>query len=62
MAKSERCAKAVGGMLEGPRYEIDVNSAEYPDTLRELSAPPRMLYVIGNPQCLRLGLSIVGAR
>ena len=62
MAENKRCAKAQDAPLVGPRYEIDVNSAEYPDALRELPAPPRMLYVIGDPQCLRLGLSIVGAR
>ena len=50
MAENKRCAKAQDAPLVGPRYEIDVNSAEYPDALRELPAPPRMLYVIGDPQ------------
>lgn len=51
-----------GPYIEGPRFEIDMNSPLYPDSLRELQIPPEMLYVIGNPHCLRSGLSIVGAR
>ncbi len=51
-----------GPLLEGPRSEIDNKSAAYPDMLRELQFPPSVLYVIGDLQSLRGGLSIVGAR
>lgn len=48
--------------LIGPRFELTYDSPFYPDGLRELASPPRTLYVIGNPCCLRVGLSVVGAR
>lgn len=55
-------ANASNFLLQGPRYEIDCDSPDYPAALRELVSPPEVLYVIGNPHCLTMGLSIVGAR
>ena len=35
--------------LNGPRFEIDIASAEYPAILRDTPDPPRVLRGIGNP-------------
>lgn len=48
--------------LDGPRFEIDIASAEYPAILRDTPDPPRMLRGIGNPDALQPGIAIIGSR
>ncbi len=52
----------VYGELEGPRFEIDINSQEYPSILRDTPDPPKRLYGIGNSDALQPGIAIIGAR
>lgn len=44
------------------RFEIPLDDPDYPDILRASPDPPTRLYVIGNPECLRPGLAVIGAR
>ena len=55
-------SKTVKARIEGPRYELTMHDALYPKSFRRLKHPPKKLYVLGNPQALREGLAIVGAR
>ena len=48
--------------LDGPRFEIDIASAEYPAILRDTPDPPRVLRGIGNPDALQPGIAIIGSR
>ena len=48
--------------LHGPRFEISAEDARYPDALRKVQNPPGRLYVVGNPDAMREGLAVVGAR
>lgn len=48
--------------LEGPRFEIDLMSQEYPSILKEVHDPPKVLYGIGNAAALQAGVGIIGAR
>ena len=48
--------------LIGPRFEIDIASAEYPAILRDTPDPPRVLRGIGNPAALQPGIAIIGSR
>ena len=48
--------------LDGPRFEIDITSAEYPAILRDTPDPPRVLRGIGNPGALQPGIAIIGSR
>lgn len=48
--------------LDGPRFEIDIASDEYPAILRDTPDPPRVLRGIGNPAALRPGIAIIGSR
>lgn len=48
--------------LDGPRFEIDIASEEYPAILRDTPDPPRVLRGIGNPAALRPGIAIIGSR
>lgn len=44
------------------RFEIPLGDPDYPAILRASPDPPSRLYVIGNPECLRPGLAVIGAR
>lgn len=44
------------------RFEIPLDGPDYPAILRASPDPPARLYVIGNPECLRPGLAVIGAR
>ena len=48
--------------LTGQRCVISRRDKSYPQALLELHEPPQHLYVVGNPDALRRGLSVVGAR
>lgn len=48
--------------LDGPRFEIDIASVEYPPILRDTPDPPRVLRGIGNPGALQPGIAIIGSR
>lgn len=48
--------------LSGPRFEIGIEDAAYPDVLRHGHRPPKKLYGIGDASALREGLAVVGAR
>lgn len=48
--------------LNGPRFEIDIASVEYPAILRDTPDPPRVLRGIGNPAALQPGIAIIGSR
>lgn len=48
--------------FKGPRFEIDINSQEYPPILRDTPEAPEVLYGIGNPEALQPGIAIIGAR
>lgn len=45
-----------------PRFEIPLDDPAYPPILRASPDPPARLYVIGNPECLRPGIAVIGAR
>ena len=53
----EQCRK-----LAGDRFVINKNDDGYPNAFRVIEKSPDRLYVIGNPDALEEGLSIVGAR
>ena len=42
--------------------ELRITDSAYPEQLRSIDDPPETLYVIGDPEALRMGLAIVGAR
>ncbi len=48
--------------LDGPRFEIDIRSQEYPELLKEIADPPQKLYGIGDSSALQPGVGIIGAR
>lgn len=48
--------------LQGSRFEIDKNSADFPDILKKIPRPPKKLFMIGHREALSEGLAIVGAR
>lgn len=48
--------------LEGPRFTLHYGCQGYPEQLMEVPDPPRVLYGVGNPSVLGMGLSIIGAR
>ena len=48
--------------LEGPRFELDIDSREYPPILKDSPEAPATLYGIGNPDALQPGIAIIGAR
>lgn len=49
--------------METAKHEIDIESAEYPEQLRELANPPKVLYVMGDPAPLHgKTLAVVGPR
>lgn len=49
-------------VLEGPRFEIGRDDAAFPAALAAISNPPERLFGVGNPDVLREGLAVVGAR
>ncbi|TDB39932.1 MAG: DNA-protecting protein DprA [Actinobacteria bacterium] len=49
-------------MKSPARHAIALGDAAYPACLRDLSEPPRVLYVIGSPELLVPGLGVIGAR
>ena len=48
--------------LDGPRNVVKVDDPAYPEALRSVESPPRELYVVGDLEALKPGLSVVGAR
>lgn len=48
--------------LDGPRFEIEIDSDAYPDSLRDLPDAQGRIYGIGDPSAIKLGISIAGAR
>lgn len=50
------------GGLTGPRHVLDRASSEFPLALKDIPRPPEKLYVIGNPDALKPGLAVIGAR
>ena len=52
----------VSKTLQGERFEIDFNSEDYPESLKEIPDPPKKLRVVGNVSALEQGLGIIGAR
>lgn len=48
--------------VRGPRFEIPLDSEDYPEALRNVRNPPGVLYVMGDPAALSEGLAVVGAR
>ncbi|MBR5260021.1 MAG: DNA-processing protein DprA [Eggerthellaceae bacterium] len=55
-------AFSTSGIIDGPRYELDIDDARYPASLRTISRPPKRLYVLGDLESLEEGLAVVGAR
>jgi DNA processing protein len=50
------------GTLDGPSCVIDIESRNYPEILREIPDPPKLLYCLGNVDALKPGVAIIGAR
>lgn len=48
--------------IDGPRWEIERGDALYPAAFELVSAPPKRLYLVGDPSALSEGLAVVGAR
>lgn len=49
-------------VLQGDAFEIFPEDDEFPNALKLLPDAPKILYLIGNPNALREGIGIVGAR
>lgn len=49
-------------VLEGPRFEIGRDDAAFPAVLAAIPNPPERLFGVGDPDVLREGLAVVGAR
>lgn len=49
-------------ILRGSAFEIFIDDDQYPKALLDLEDPPEKLYLIGNPNALKQGLAVVGAR
>lgn len=49
-------------ILRGQAFEISIKDDEYPQNLRDLEDAPEKLYLIGNPNALKPGMAVVGAR
>lgn len=48
--------------IAGPRYELVCGERGFPQALTCIPKPPERLYVVGDPEALREGLAVVGAR
>lgn len=48
--------------LVGPAFEIYPEDDEFPNALKVLPDAPKKLYLVGNPNALKEGIGIVGAR
>lgn len=48
--------------LAGSRYLIERGSESFPTMLEAIPSPPDQLYVVGDPEVLRGGLAVIGAR
>lgn len=48
--------------LQGPRFEVDLASREYPGILKEIDDPPKKLYGVGSHAALQAGVGIIGSR
>lgn len=43
--------------------KIDINNGEYPEILKEIANPPKILHIIGNVENLKLkSIAIIGSR
>lgn len=49
-------------MENAERHEICSEEDSYPELLLQIELPPRRLYILGNPDSVKSGLAIVGAR
>ena len=49
-------------VFDGERFVLYADSPGFPAWLVDAPHPPKMLYGIGNPSCLRQGLAVIGAR
>ena len=49
-------------VLDGPAFEIYPEDDEFPNALKVLPGAPKKLYLVGNPNALKEGIGIVGAR
>ena len=49
--------------LKGERHMLEIHGVGYPVELEDLSNPPEMLYVLGDPEALASsGLAVIGSR
>ncbi|MDP2233857.1 MAG: DNA-processing protein DprA [Actinomycetota bacterium] len=48
--------------LGARRWELALDDSGYPDSLALIADPPKRLYGMGNPELLRPGLAVIGAR
>ena len=53
---------ADGGKLRGLRFELSIEDARYPQILRGIARPPRVLYALGDLDAFGDALAVVGAR
>lgn len=44
------------------RFEISIEDSAYPELLKSISSPPKRLYGIGDPNAIKPGVAIIGAR
>ncbi len=49
-------------VLRGSAFEIYPEDDEFPNALKILPDAPKKLYLVGNPNALKEGIAIVGAR
>lgn len=49
-------------VLKGDFWELDIEDARFPITLKTIPRPPKRLYVVGNIEALVPGLAVIGAR
>ncbi|MBI5231169.1 MAG: DNA-protecting protein DprA, partial [Coriobacteriales bacterium] len=43
-------------------FQLRLDDAGYPEQLRDVPDPPKVLYGIGDPDALEMGLAVIGAR
>ena len=55
-------AYAGGERLRGDRFELPIDDSRYPQILRDIARPPRVLYALGDIDAFDDALAVVGAR
>lgn len=58
----EQSEGQVRAILMGPRFTFHRGQEGFPRALEQIPHPPAALYLVGNPEALREGIAIVGAR